>query len=202
MLKYAEIAQNIIDAHPESVHQLLRAHGITKKATPEVLKDAYILFGKPFIGELTNMIHKAKQSNFSDFFVSPMVQQIKPISPVNTSPLPAPKPVSVSPVSSTFETSIASATEKKTIWDGLANVFDSVVNIASKVSTVTGAVANTAQTAKDIVQPANGQPNVFQLEEKKALEEAENKKFTRNLLIVSAIVIIVLISLIVITRKK
>lgn len=173
MLTYAQIAQNIIDAHPESVHQLLMAKGISKKATPDVLKNTYVLFGKPFISELTNIVYSPKKSDFSNVSGT-----------------------------TTLEESVATGTEKKTIWNSLANIFDSVVNVSNKVGSVSGQVSSTAQTAKDIVQPANGQPNIFQSEEKKALEEAENRKFTKKILIVSGIVIIVLISLIVITRKK
>jgi hypothetical protein len=187
MLRYAEIAQNIIDAHPNSVHQLLMRKGITKKATPEVLKDAYVLFGKPFISELTDIIHRPK-SGYADFISLSSLQTFQPVAK------PAVIPVPSQPVQ-TLQASVTDAVEKKTIWDGLANVFDTVVNVTSKVLT-------TAQTAKDIVQPANGSLNVFQIEEKKALEEAENKKYTRTLLIVSAVVIVVLVSLIFITRKK
>lgn len=195
MLRYAEIAQNIIDAHPTSVHQLLMRKGITKKATPEVLKDAYILFGKPFISELTDIIHQPK-SGYADFIPlnNTSFQTLAPLQPIKPVVLPTVAPVPTVPTA-TIPAPVIDAVEKKSIWDGLANVFDTVVKVS-------GTVFTTAQTAKDIIQPANGAPNVFQIEEKKALEEAENKKYTQTLLIVSAVVIVVLITLIFISRKK
>jgi len=59
---YTDIAQKIINAHPDRVRLLLAAKGIKKPATPEVLKNAYVLFGKPFLAELVNIIHLPKTS--------------------------------------------------------------------------------------------------------------------------------------------
>jgi hypothetical protein len=61
--QFEDITQNIINAHPESVRLLLKGKGITKPATPEVLKNAYTLFGKPFLAELVTIIHLPKTSS-------------------------------------------------------------------------------------------------------------------------------------------
>ena len=48
--------QKIIDAHPESVHQLLKSKGITKQATPEVLVNAFVVYGDEIVVGLQDIV--------------------------------------------------------------------------------------------------------------------------------------------------
>jgi hypothetical protein len=48
--------QSIIDARPAGVRQLFAHYGITAEPSPETVKTAYSVFGKPFIGDLVNAV--------------------------------------------------------------------------------------------------------------------------------------------------
>ncbi len=53
---HKQYLQSIIDARQSGVRQLFSDYGITVEPTPDAIKNAYDVFGKPFIGDLVNAI--------------------------------------------------------------------------------------------------------------------------------------------------
>jgi hypothetical protein len=57
------VLQYVIDARPEGVHQLFTRRGIYVEPTPESIAAAYQLYGKPFIGDLVNVLFPEADSD-------------------------------------------------------------------------------------------------------------------------------------------
>lgn len=54
--------QDIIDARPAGVRQLFADRGIHADPTPELMVSAYEVFGKPFVGDLVNVVFQPAAS--------------------------------------------------------------------------------------------------------------------------------------------
>ena len=159
---YENIAQSIINAHPESVRLLLASKGITKPATPEVLKNTYRLLGKPWLADLVTIISKKANPTLSN---------------VTGDEVPA---------------VITAGVEKKTIFDKLTGIFDSVNTVVQTVKSFT--------TPKPIIDPKTGK--VITADEKAALDKAADDKQAKTMLIIGGLIIVTLILLFVIFKKK
>lgn len=196
--QFQNIAQKIIDAHPERVHQLLRAKGISKKATPEVLLNTFILFGNPFISELVDIAFtkKVKTSNITGLeFVdwnNLFDTAVSTKATVTNEPAvdypPVPK--------SYFNDSVEEGSAKKTFWDNVSGLFNSAANLGNSVNDI-------IKTTKGIAMPIGKNDQApFDFTATAEAKKAASEKNTKTILIIGIIVVVILIALILILKKR
>jgi hypothetical protein len=180
--QFKAIINNIIDAHSSSVHQLLIAKGITKKATPEVLLDVYKIYGSPFISELVDIVYSKQEKNVSNYDTAIQIIPKTTTTPLTTTP-------TTGTAQTTFTASVTSGTEKKTFWDNLSNIFNSAANLGTATSSVISSIKTTSGSVGNTIQSLIN-PTV--VEEKSA----------GNTMLIIGIVIVVILLLIVFTTRK
>jgi LPXTG-motif cell wall-anchored protein len=144
-MDFNTLAQNIIDAHPESVRQLLAAKGIDKPATPLVLLQTYQIWGGPFLTELVDVIYE-KSSNYidPDTGIDSSLMDIDTSLPKDLQNQPGVNQISNQ--QATYYASVADGQQKSTLWSDLSSVFSSAAKVISSVkgtsTTSTGISAN------------------------------------------------------------
>lgn len=142
-MDFNTLAQNIIDAHPESVRQLLKGKGVTKPASPLVLLQAYQIWGAPFLTELVDIIYD-KPSNYID----PETGVDSTLLDVDTSlPADLQNQPTVSQIADqrAYDESVRLGQQKSTLWSDLSSVFSSAAKVITSVkgtSSTTGISAN------------------------------------------------------------
>jgi hypothetical protein len=179
MTTFNKVIQNIIDAHPQSVHQLLLAKGITKPATPEVLLDVYHIYGKPLISELVKITYESKSYDGSTDETEAIKMGLDP----NT--------LTPNTTTDTYNNSVAAGTEQKTLWDNLSKIFDSTANLGTGVSKVISSTKSTVSEIGTTIQNLGSGSNT------PAKSGSGN-----TMLIVGIVVVIVLIIIIFITKRR
>lgn len=131
---FTAIAQNIIDAHPSGVHQLLMQKGITQAATPGVLLDVYRVYGNPFISELVKLVYsKPETANFAE-------ETFLDRSQLTTYGIPVTG--TTTGKTTTPTTTVTDPTQQKTFWDNLSSIFNSAANLGNATSSVISSIKN------------------------------------------------------------
>lgn len=182
--RFNQLAKTIIDAHPTGVHQLLIAKGITKQASPEVLLDVYKIYGSPFISELVDLVYS--KSKFDGSFDEYMDQEVEKstqniINAGNTTT-----------AQTTFNTSVADGTTKKTFWDNLSTVFNSAANLGNAATGVISSVKTTSSSVGSTLQSLTSGTPLTQ----------QQKNTGNTMLIVGIVIVVILLIIIFITKRK
>ncbi|MDD5358581.1 MAG: LPXTG cell wall anchor domain-containing protein [Candidatus Nanoarchaeia archaeon] len=184
---YINLSRKIIDAHPESVHQLLMSKGIDKPATPEVLLQAYILWGAPFLSELTDIVFS--ESKFSKFDGSAAESLT-----IATDPSVNPNTFKIDPSvqAKTFNEAVDTGTQKKTFWENLSTVFNSSANLANAGSNILNSLKSTSASIGSSLGLSGSNANM----------PKSGTGQGNTMLIVGIVVIVGLIIVVFLTRRK
>jgi hypothetical protein len=112
--------QQIIDAHPKSVHQLLKGYGILKAPSPEVLVYCWVAFGNPFLAKLVDIVadSNSEYSNYIDPFALNTALDAATSNTTN------------------FNDVAKEAEQKKSIWDTLGTILTEGASIITEVNKV------------------------------------------------------------------
>ncbi len=189
MKRALRIGQLIANAHPERVRLLFQAYGIETAPNGKSILDAYLVYGSPFLIDLTNIAYEG-MSKFSGIYE------------LETDKLLAGAQDKVTAVTSTTSSS------KGNFFDGLLNVFGTAkeyatggLDIYNTISGLFGGkkVDTGTSTSTEAQLELQKEMMRLQMEQQKAEQNAKLKTY---LLVGAGLVVVVLLVVMFIKQKK
>ena len=186
MKKALKIGQLIANAHPERVRLLFQAYGIEAPATGKTIFDAYLVYGSPFLLDLTNIAYEG-------------MSQFSGIEGLETDKLYEGAQAKVDAIA---------AETKGSFFDSLLNVFGTAKDYATSgidiFNTVSGlfggkSVDTGTSTSSEAQLELEKEMMRLQLEQQQA---AQNNQLKTYLLIGAGLIVVVLLFVMFIAQKK